>query len=351
MNTTVTTANFYFNDQTRSITDCIKNMKTLLQIPCNLVIYCNNPLYQGIKEIRDEANLSEKTVYNVMDFSSIWSYQFRDKINENRKIYWPTRDPRAGVESHIITNNKFDFVLSTINTNPFKTTKFAWLDANIGVNGSKIAKNFTNEKFINLLDQVGPKFHIQILGVVDKKYVQEQFLKEYYSRYQWIVCGCLFTLENNGKNKTILNRMKEIFVETVNHGYGHAEEMHYLKLLDEFYDDIDKGYGDYSDILENFIVPRGNLNYVLYNIIAKYFQFGYYRECYDACKAFSKNLNDEYFEFFIFYYYSTLMFIGKNEARKILFNFLPKIYSKPYFEQKYLENQNYCNQIFTLVFN
>jgi len=183
MNTTVTTANFYFNDQTRSITDCIKNMKTLLQIPCNLVIYCNNPLYQGIKEIRDEANLSEKTVYNVMDFSSIWSYQFRDKINENRKIYWPTRDPRAGVESHIITNNKFDFVLSTINTNPFKTTKFAWLDANIGVNGSKIAKNFTNEKFINLLDQVGPKFHIQILGVVDKKYVQEQFLKEYYSIY------------------------------------------------------------------------------------------------------------------------------------------------------------------------
>lgn len=350
MNFTIVTANFYFNDQTRSVKDCLHNMKTLLHIPCNLVIYCNTPLYQGIKEIRDQVQLIEKTVYVVIPFESIWSFQFYNQVQKNREIFWPTADPRAGVESHLITNNKFDFVLTTIKANPFSTTKFAWLDSNIGTKGSKIARDFTNEKFINLLNQTGNKFHIQILNVVDKKYLNNDLIKEYYSKYQWVVCGCLWTLENNLKNIIILNRLKDIFIETLNLGCGHGEELNFLKILEEFYDDIDRSYGDYQDIVENFITPTTNLHYIFFTIITKYYNFGYFKECYHACKALSNASNDHPFEFYFYYYESALKTKTKNEAKNILFHLISKINSNTFFETKYNEQQEKYDSLFKLAF-
>lgn len=46
-------------------------------------------------------------------------------------------------------------------------------------------------------------------------------------------------------------------------GFGHAEEMFYLEVLDEFINDIYKSYGDYKDVLENFIRINVNAGYVL----------------------------------------------------------------------------------------
>ena len=37
-------------------------------------------------------------------------------------------------------------------------------------------------------------------------------------------------------------------------GYGHGEEMLYLEILDEFYDDIERSYGDYGQIINNYFL-------------------------------------------------------------------------------------------------
>lgn len=70
-------------------------------------------------------------------------------------------------------------------------------------------------------------------------------------------------------------------------GYGHGEEMLYLEILDDFYDDIERSYGDYGQLINNFINPTRDFYYIFYFIINNYLNYDYYKECYDCCK---KNL-------------------------------------------------------------
>jgi hypothetical protein len=83
--------------------------------------------------------------------------------------------------------------------------------------------------------------------------------------------------------KKILKRLNEIVVETTLLGYGHGEEMFYLEVLDEFYDDIERSYGDYGNILNNFFGPTVNINYINHLIIGNYIKHGYFKEGYECC--------------------------------------------------------------------
>ena len=291
---TLTTANFYFNDSTRKIEDCLENMKLLLSIPCYLVIFCNKILYPSIKAIRDSFGFLDRTYYIVQEFSEIWTYQYYNQVKDNREKYWPTRDPRTGVESHLITCNKFDFVLQSITLNPFNTSKFGWIDSNLGKNGIKISEEFNPEYLIDILKNINDNFRIQIMGVEDKKYKLIENKKEYYEQYRWVVCGCLFTLSSS-KIK-ILERLKELFITSTNCGVGHGEEMLYLEILDEYYDEIDRAYGDYRQILHNFIKPVRNYNYIFYNIVQKYLNLNYHKECYDCCSKIIKVIESGKYE-------------------------------------------------------
>ena len=121
------------------------------------------------------------------------------------------------------------------------------------------------------------KFHIQILNVCDKRFKDPANKREYYNQYRWIMCGGFF-LTAIDAGITILSRLKEIFVETTQAGYGHGEEMFYLEVLDEYSDQIRCTYGDYGQILDNFIYPTQNIEYVYHTIFERYKQYGYTRE-------------------------------------------------------------------------
>jgi len=82
-----------------------------------------------------------------------------------------------------------------------------------------------------------------------------------------------------------MSRLKEIFVETTMQGFGHGEEMFYLEILDEFYDEIHRSYGDYGQMLNNFLSPTKNIEYVYHTVIRNFKNAGYEKEYEDACKA------------------------------------------------------------------
>ena len=84
------------------------------------------------------------TKYIQIELEDLWTYQFLQKVKENRQAYWPTRDERTSAESHIICCNKFDFVLETMTINPFNTTHFGWIDAYLGdgKNGLRICEEY-----------------------------------------------------------------------------------------------------------------------------------------------------------------------------------------------------------------
>jgi hypothetical protein len=274
-----------YNSHSRSIEQTLTCIDPLLSIPCYLVIYCNKDLESYIQNIRfNKYNLGHLTKIIVKEIEELWCYPLIEKIRQNRESYWPTRDTRISPESTSLVFNKFNFVLQTIEDNPFQTSKFGWIDANIQPNGSKICEEDFYKNLLFTLHHTTHKFHLQILNIEDKKYRQIEHKKEYYQQARWVAAGCLFTT-NASRGLKILKRLQDICKETVNAGFGHGEEYFYLEILDEFYDDIQKSYGDYRQTLHNFILPTKNFVYIYWNIIMRNYNFAYYRDAIDAINS------------------------------------------------------------------
>lgn len=112
------------------------------------------------------------------------------------------------------------------------------------------------------------------------------------------------------------------------YGFGHGEEMFYLEVLDEIiFDDFlkeptekrkennnikkegSKGVsppegrggnyvplGDYGQILDNFIVPTANIEYVYHTIIQGFKKMGYEKEYKVACAALLQSANEHWIQ-------------------------------------------------------
>lgn len=277
-----------YSKKCRTTEECLTLIDPLLQIPVFLVVYGSKKTIPSIQMQRQIYNLDKYTKYIQIELEDLWAYQFLPKVKENRATFWPTRDERTCAESHIICCNKFDFVQETISINPFNTTHFGWIDAYLGdgKNGLRICENYDKMVVPRILHNLSKtnQFHIQVLNCNDKKFKEPEHKREFYERYRWVICGGFFVTEPTIGTK-ILSRLKEIFVETTNQGFGHGEEMFYLEILDEFYDEIHRSYGDYGQILNNFLSPTKNIEYVYHTVIQNFKNAGYQKEYEDACKA------------------------------------------------------------------
>ena len=342
------------NQKSRNLCESIENMRSLLETPCYLVIFIDHILYNFIYEIRSKIGLDHLTKYIIKDFSELNIYKYVDTVKSNRQLYHPTKDERTSAESHLICCSKFDFVLDVINTNPFNTSKFGWIDSNIGKNFSKICINYKNNMLLKILSNATDKFHIQILNVTDKKYINPENFKEYYDQYRWVVCGSFF-LTGKEIGLKILNHLNSVFINTTKLGYGHGEEMFYLEILEKYYDDIIRSYGDYGHILNNFININIGIDYILNLIIKNYLNYGYYRECYDCCFKILNSIenNDEidYSSYFLilFYSYIALYYFDKQKAKVIKSNILKLIQDNPFINLEYNKNKNFYDCQFKFI--
>jgi len=357
---TLVTACFCLNknndNYTKNMDDIEKSMDTVLRMPCYFVFFGDELTIPLIKKKRKEYGLNSISRFYQIEKKDLWSFQYLDKVNKNREIFWPTRDQRTNSVSYLIQCNKFDFVLQIINKNPFKTSKFGWIDSFVNENGSKICENYDHGKLLKALTYAkAEKFHVQIMNVNDKKYKNSEHKEEYYQQYRWVVCGCFFTcgLEIG---KHVLNRLKDICVQTIELGYGHGEEMFYLEVLDEFYDDIHRSYGDYGQILNNFIGPTRNIMYIYHHILKRYLQFGYNRECYDCAKALLAEI--ESFNIFVDYpiyldilftQYVAAYYCNKVEAKRVALHIKEVCSLNPYVMREYNNNKEFLDQQFAYV--
>ena len=345
------------NSYSRSYYECITYMKPLLNMECYLVIFADSKCMNEIKKYRNSLNFENITHYIELEITDFTYYTYLELIKKNRELYHPTKDARTCAESHLVCCSKFDFVLQIMKLNPFNTTRFGWIDSNVRDNFSKICMDYTNNKLIDILNNITDKFHIQILNVCDKKYKNIEFKREFYEQYRYIVCGPLFTTGKEIGEK-ILNRLNEIFLETTKLGYGHGEEMFYLEVLDEFYDDIVKSYGDYNTILNNFITPSKDFNYIINFILNNYINFGYYRECYDACKKILDVLNSNYnictteqLFYILFNLYISSCYYKPSECIKVLTNIFNLIDENQLIKNIYTNNKNYYDEYFKIAMN
>jgi hypothetical protein len=355
---TLTTACYLLNkyhSNSRPKEEILKSISLLLSIPCYLVIYCNKDIYEDLREIREnQYELGHLTNWQVKELEELWCSKFIEQIKLNREVYWPTRDARTCAESHALVCNKVDFVIHTMNKNPFNTSKFGWIDSNIGINGKKISEEFSPTTLLHILNTITDKFHIQILNVTDKRFKEEEHKKEYYQQYRWVVCGCLFTLSEKGRK--ILERVKEIIVKTTRLGYGHGEEMFFLEILDEFYDEIERGYGDYHHILHNFLEPTRGFYYIRNYIIQNYLNYSYYKEAYDCCIKCIKPIEEfritvspsEYFDI-LFKMYIASFYINIEKAKEVYKHIQDILHINPHVRKEYKKNKGFYDCQFGFI--
>ena len=309
---TLVTSCFYlgeFNEDCRDKETSIRSLRPLLSVPCYLVIYTDAVLIESIRSIRD--GYDSITKYVVMSVTELPNYDLVEVIKKNRQVYHPTADKRTCAESHFICCSKFQLVIKTMRDDPFGTSKFGWIDAHLGDNFSKVCLGYKDNMLLRVLEECREdKFHLQVLNVTDKKFVEDEHLHEYYQQYRWVVCGCLI-LTGKEVGGGILQDLVDNFVHTTRMGYGHGEEMLYLKILeDERYKSVlCKSYGDYQHILNNFICTSVGLDYILNMIVKRYLGFRYYPECVECCLKVVKDM-ESYENSMDVYHYLQFLFNG-----------------------------------------
>lgn len=272
-----------YHNKSLSYETCMERFNVVLELPVYLVIFTENEFINYINEKRSKYGFSKITLIIDRNFKDLEKYKYLEQIRHNRTLYHPSKDERTSAESHLVVSSKSDFLLETMDLDPFHTSKFVWMDSLLGIdNKMRICENYTIDKVIHVLDNLTEKFHIQILNVNDKKFSLAENKREYYGCYRYVVCGCVF----GGGKKTTRNIMKKLndsFISTTNLGFGHGEEMLFLEILTDNYDDIERGYGDYGQIINNILYPTCNFTYIYQCIIQGYLNIFYHRECYDCC--------------------------------------------------------------------
>jgi len=330
-------------------------MSSLLEVPCYLIIFTDKNLYTHIKNKRDQFNLDNLTQYIVIDVESLDTFKYLEIVKKNRENYHPTKDERTCPESHLVCSCKFELVLKSIKLNPFKTNKFGWIDSNIGTNFSKICTNYKDNMLLNVLNNCSEnKFHLQILNVCDKKFISEDQLKEYYREYRWVVCGCLF-ITGKEIGLKILTDLNNTFIKHTLNGYGHGEEMFYLEILEKHYDDIERSYGDYNHILNNFNNINVGVDYIFY-ISKTYLDYKYYKECADCCSKVIKqyenfNIEMEYYFYFgfLFNLYISLYYCDNNKAKELVVKIKKLIEENPYINNIYILDKAFYDDQFGYI--
>jgi len=312
------------NENAFSIEKIKESSATLMSMPCYLVVFCDKNTISILKEKREEYGFLSITKFIQVEMLELWSFQFLEKVQQNRVKNWPSRDLRSNEYTHLIQCNKFDFLLQIMEINPFQTGKFGWIDCFLGINANKICENYSTDKILYILNNITDKFHFQVLNVCDKNFKNKNLKFMYYQNYRYIMCGCLFTCSEK-IGRPILKRLKEIAENTINAGYGHGEEMFFLEILDEFENDIIKSYGDYGQILNNFIRPTKNFSYIYSFILHRYILRLYYKEAYECAKVLIgaiesqiTDVNDEIHMKILLDYYASILSHKPDEAMYIV---------------------------------
>lgn len=328
----------------RTKEETIELFESLFRVPIYLVIYCNNSLKDIIYETRKKYNLEKLTVIIVKEFDELWCWKFRDKMIDNQKNI--SFCHRHFPERSLLFYNKINFVKETIQINPFNTKFFGWIDSGLHKDGIKICESDFDKLLLSNLKNTPNKFHLTILNVEDKKYKLDEYKKEFYSHARYIAGGCLFVTPADIGMK-ILSRMEELIDKTINLGFGGTDEQIYLEIMDEFYDDIYRSYGDYQQTLHNYLKPVKNLVYIYWNIVMKYYNFGYYRECKDACYSiissfddFQTELNYDMYVRIYSVLYLSLCKIDINEA-EVVATTIRKYYTGHPLFRKHFDNLKY----------
>jgi hypothetical protein len=266
-----------------------------LQLPYNLVIYCDEESLPLIQKNRPEY-LKEKTRYEIRDFDDLhfsppkkynlsiensnkninntFKY-YRNKIIENRSKHPYEFDNRNTASYYLFCMSRYLMLKEAIENNYFNSTHFCWINFCIERMG------YTNIMHLNEALSVNrDKFSTCYIDYVPENIIKN--LKEYFLWGRCSMCSGFFTGNEEYMYK-VCDLVENKFLEYLDLGYGHADEQLFSPVYFENPDMFEHYYGDYHQMITNYKYIYENPEAPVYNFIRNSFHNKNYKKCLEAC--------------------------------------------------------------------
>jgi hypothetical protein len=225
----------------------------IFKLPYNLIIFTDDEKISKI--ITDERidNLNKTYIFKK-PFENTYYFKHLEKLKELQTKFVI----KNGYIEHetpmyiILNNNKFDFMESAIELNPFKSSHFVWMD--FGIN--HVAKN------TELIHEWITKVPDKIKQLCINPYTETNSPKEHFRYIYHNMAGGLFS----GSSQNLLkycHLFKQKTEEIYNDNWYQIDEAVMTMVQRENPDLFDLFYGDYMGIVSNYLYPIHNIDLIL----------------------------------------------------------------------------------------
>lgn len=259
--TTLVTAYYFVSQNTTKKNVFMDRAIRTMKIDQPLVIFCEKENKEEILQMRQD--FKEKTIIIELPYKNLYFYKYREIIEKNRELYWPTRDERAPTDVHIICVSKFSFLKQAMEENPFNTPYFAWIDFNLLSKTPNNCDNYLQDNIYTRINNIcyrpKSKFSIQVINCWSPDSYSD--LKKFYSSYAWIVSGQFYTMDRY-TGLFIINKLIEKVEQVTLAGFGHGDESFFAYIIDQYPELFQLSLGDYQDTIHNYYEVTSNHSYV-----------------------------------------------------------------------------------------
>jgi len=290
-----------------------------LNLPYNLVIYCDSESYDQIFKLRPEY-LREKTVYKIVEFDDIMLNNktlnvYRDIINDNRSKNPYYFDNRNTASYYLFCLTRYIMLREVIDSNPFKSEYFSWINFCIERMG------YTNLKYLDeALAVKRNKFSTCYIDYIPYELIQDT--KEYFKWGRCSMCSGFFT-GNKEYMYRVCGLILDKFLYYLSLGYGHADEQLFSPVYFENPDSFEHYYGDYQQMITNYKYVYEHPEAPIRNFINNSFRCNNFKKCIEGCefvlnslKLRKCNLNNDYMnilmEKYVMSKLNTQCYVNKN---------------------------------------
>ena len=237
---------------------------------------------------------------------------YRDKINSNRKTNPYYFDNRNTASYYLFCMSRYAMLKETIETNPFNSTHFCWINFCIERMGFKNLIRLDEGLAVNR-----DKFSTCYIDYIPQSLVENT--AEYFKWGRCSMCSGFFT-GNKKYMYEVCDLIEDKFLKYLELGYGHADEQLYSPVYFENPELFEHYYGDYHQMITNYKYIYDAPEPPIYNFIRNSFDNKNYVKCYEACKfVFNSycldkcHINIDFLNTLYFYY----MNCKKNKIKKI----------------------------------
>ena len=261
--------------------------KLLFEKPFPMVIFTEPRFKERIMEARPK-HLHEQTRFIFRPYEELLYYDLFDKYQENHHkhpIQNLTQEKFTPLYKFIV-NQKVNFVKEVILSNPFQSTKFAWMDLRLHC----VYDMDTNETQ-NIMNQMTTD-KVRLMQMCFTDPVEDR--REFYKYTRGKVAAGFF----GGYRKPLLTfceMCQKEWVQSITDETAPTDEMIYSFIISNHPYLFDVYVGEYSDCLKNQLRIRSSLH-----LVFPFLQYAFDRSVYHYVTALSKRIRNGFVAYDIY---------------------------------------------------